>query len=77
MWLHGDYSLDFSIESMICGYHKYKLVWDNLVVGEDLLCEREIGNPHKMHAVAMKKWWGMFCKNIFNLLHTFEMWWYN
>ena len=37
---------------MVCGYHKYKLVWDNPFVGEDLLCECEVGNPNNMHAVA-------------------------
>ena len=41
-----------SIESMIRGYHEYKL---NPVVGEDLLCERKVGNPHDMQAVAVKK----------------------
>ena len=33
----------------------YKLVWDNPVVGENLLCEREIGNHHDTYAVAVKK----------------------
>ena len=45
----------FLIESMIRGYHEYKLIWNNPVVGEDLLCEREVGNPHDKHAVAVKK----------------------
>ena len=45
----------FSIESMIRGYYKYKLIWDNPVVGECLLCEREVGNPHGTHAVVVKK----------------------
>ena len=40
---------------MIRGYHEYKFVWDNPFVEEDLLCEREVGNPHNMHAVAVKK----------------------
>ena len=44
----------FSVESMICGYHEYKIVWDNPVVGENLLCEREVGNHHNTHAVAVK-----------------------
>ena len=34
---------------------KYKLIWNNPVVGEDLLCECEVGNPHDTHAVAVKK----------------------
>ena len=44
-----------SIESMIRGYHEYKLIWNNPVVEEDLLCECEVGNPHDTHAVAVKK----------------------
>ena len=45
-----------SIELMIRGYHEYKLIWNNPVVGEDLpLCEREIGNPDDPHAVVVKK----------------------
>jgi len=38
MWLHGDvvYS-HFSVESMISGYHEYKVCWNNPVFGEDLL----------------------------------------
>ena len=48
---------------MIRGYHEYKLIWNNPVAGEDLLlCEREIGNPHDTHTVAVKKviLWGTF-----------------
>ena len=40
---------------MVCGLHEYKLVWDDPFVGEDLLFEREVGNPHGMHAVAGSK----------------------
>ena len=29
-------------------------MWDNPVVGEDLLCECEVGNHHDTHAVAVK-----------------------
>ena len=77
-----------SIESMIRGYHKYKLIRNNPFVGEDLLCECEVGNPHDTHAVAVKKagkkvidgnltivWHTDSAKNIFNLLHVFETWW--
>ena len=35
--------------------NSYKLVWDDSVVGENLLCEREVGNHHDTHAVAVKK----------------------
>ena len=43
------------LESMIHDYHKHIVVWDNPVVGEDLLCESEVGNPHDIHTVAVKK----------------------
>ena len=35
----------FSMNSMVRGYHEYKSLWTNLVNGEELICEREIGNP--------------------------------
>ena len=44
---------------MACGYHEYKFVWDNPFVEEDLLCEREVGYPHNMHAVAGSKLRGL------------------
>jgi len=37
--------LTFSIDSMIRGYHEYKVVWKNPNPGDHLICEREIGNP--------------------------------
>ena len=40
---------------MIRGYHEYKLIWNNPVVGEGLLCQCEVGNPYDTHAVAVKK----------------------
>jgi len=36
---------------MICGYHDYKVVWYNPLVGEDLLSKYEVGNLHGTHAV--------------------------
>jgi len=42
------------VESIICGYHKYKVVWDNPVVGEDL-CECEVRNLHDTHTIAVNK----------------------
>jgi len=45
----------FSVEYMIHDYHEYKVVWDNPVVREDLLCKCKVGNPHDMHAVTVKK----------------------
>jgi len=43
---------------MIHGYHECKVVWwDNPVVGEDLLCEHEVGNPHNMHVVYRSLAW--------------------
>ena len=41
---------------MIHGYYECIVIWNYPVVGEDLLCEHEVGtNPHNMHAVAVKK----------------------
>jgi len=40
-------------ESIIHGYHKKKVVWNNPVVREDL-CECEVRNPHNTHAIAVK-----------------------
>ena len=45
----------FSIDSMIRGYHQYKTIWENPSHHDELLCEREIGNAHDTHAVAIKK----------------------
>ena len=46
----------FAVESMICGYHEYKTVWENLDLAEELCCMREIGNPHDPAAlVAIQK----------------------
>jgi len=36
---------------MIHGYDEYKVVWYNPLVGEDLLSEREVWNPHDTHGV--------------------------
>ena len=44
----------FSIESMIRGYHEYGLIWNNPIVGEELICERELGNSHDPYAVATR-----------------------
>ena len=54
MWLYGNDSLCFFYKMMIHGCYKCKLAWDNPFVGEDSLCEREVENPHEMHAVAVK-----------------------
>ena len=45
----------FSLDSMICVYHKYSLIWNNSIVGEELACERELGNSHNPYAVAVTK----------------------
>lgn len=44
----------FVVYSMICGHHVYKEIWD-LVDGEELPCEREIGNSSDPLAVAVMK----------------------
>ena len=48
-------TVGFSVECMIRGYHEYKSIWENPSIGETLICEREIGNCHDTHAVAIKK----------------------
>ena len=45
----------FLLNSMVRGYHEYKSLWTNLVNKEELICEREVGNPCNLQAVAMKK----------------------
>ena len=45
----------FVVESMVRGYHEYKTVWDSPILGEELICAREIGNSYDPMAVAVKK----------------------
>ena len=43
---------NFAVDSMIRGHHVYKEIWDP-VNGEELPCEREIGNSSDPLAVAV------------------------
>ena len=43
----------FAVNSMIRGNHEYKSVWESPAADDDLLCKREVGNPHDTHAVAI------------------------
>ena len=45
---------EFEIDSYVCDYHVYHDNWTP-VVGEQLLCEREEGNPQDRYAGAIKK----------------------
>ena len=45
----------FAVNLMIRGYHEYKNIWESPTADDDLLCEREVGNPHDTHAVAIRK----------------------
>ena len=45
----------FSVESVIRGYHEYKSIWSDPMLGEELECKRESGNSHDTHAVAVIK----------------------
>ena len=36
----------FSIETMVRGYHIYKEIWNAVMDGTELLCERESGHAH-------------------------------
>ena len=40
--------------SCVHGYHIYKNIWD-VVIGEELQCERELDNESDRYAVAVKK----------------------
>ena len=40
---------------MLQGYHEYQMIWNNPIVGEELVCNRELGNIHDPYAVAAKK----------------------
>ena len=44
----------FSVEAMIRGYNEYMHIWESPSSTDHLLCQREIGNPHNTHAVAVK-----------------------
>ena len=45
----------FGVKSMIRGYHKYQMIWNNPLMGEEFPCEREPGNSHGPYAVVVKK----------------------
>jgi len=42
---------EFKTDGFVCGYH---VCW-TLVIREQLVCEREEGNPRDQYAVAVKK----------------------
>ena len=46
--------MEFRLQSCIRGYHVYGERWTALL-GEELTCEREIGNVVDRYAVAVKK----------------------
>ena len=41
----GTLYYSFTVNSIIYGYHIYKDIWESPTIGEELFCEREIGNP--------------------------------
>ena len=43
----------FMLEDVVCGYDKYKGLWDTAIDGVGLPCERESGNSHDTFAVAV------------------------
>ena len=45
----------FTVNSMIRGYHIYKDIWENPTIGEELCCQREVGNPKDPLTVAVIK----------------------
>ena len=46
---------EFIVYSAIQGYHEYKDIWENPIIGEELKCQREIGNRYDPFAVAILK----------------------
>ena len=46
---------EFIACSAIQGHHVYKTSWENPVIGEELKCQREVGNSHDPLAVATLK----------------------
>ena len=46
---------EFIICSAIQGHHVYKAIWENPIIGEELECQREVGNSHDPLAVAVLK----------------------
>jgi len=63
---------------MVHGYDEYIAVWENQVIGEELSCVREIGNPHDPTAVSIQKeisgtivTVGQIPKRIFSLTSVF------
>jgi len=42
---------EFKTNSSVCGYHVYWMP----VIGEQLVCEREEGNPRNQYAVAIER----------------------
>ena len=46
---------EFIICSAIQGHHVYKDIWENPTIGEELKCQREIGNSHDPLALAVLK----------------------
>ena len=45
----------FVVNSMVCGYHEYKDIWPDPIVGEEVPCEQEVSNPHDPFGVSIKK----------------------
>ena len=45
----------FSTDSVIRGHHAYKDIWTP-IVGEELMCQRELGNPSNPFAMSSLAW---------------------
>ena len=46
---------EFSVQTIVQGYHNYQSIWDAACNGELSSCERWPGNPHDPSAVTVKK----------------------
>ena len=42
----------YEIESCVCGHHVFNRIWSPMI-GEQLVCKREVSNAHNAYAVAV------------------------
>ena len=47
----GDIWANFGVESMVCGYHCYSLIWNAVI--EEIFCKLELNNPEDKFAVSV------------------------
>ena len=74
MYKAGMRMSSFVVDSMICGHHIYKAIWES-VNDEELNTERETGNPHDPLALpscfAKKELLGIYRAEYFHCVLLF------